>query len=66
MGGDKTVKVPGGMAVASLTSSGWKVRDVLKHGGAKLSSISGALRFGSKVVLGSPTSEGILVCYGVS
>ena len=54
------------MAVASLTKSGWKVKDVLRHDGIKLSAISGALRFGSKVILGSPSSEGILICYEVS
>ena len=66
MDGDKTVAIPGGMAIASSTSSGWKVKDVLEHDGTKLSGISAALRFGSKIVLGSPGSEGILVCYDVT
>jgi len=66
MDGDRSIAVPGGMAIASSTTSGWKVRDVLEHDGTKLCGISSALRFGSKVVLGSPGSEGILVCYDVS
>merc|ERR1712156_512126 len=66
MDGDKTAAIPGGMAIASSTSSGWKVMDVLEHDGTKLSGISAALRFGSKIMLGSPGSEGILVCYDVT
>ena len=66
MMGNKSVAVPGGMAVASrLPSGGWRVRDVLEHDGTKLSQISAAARFGGKVILGTPGSEGLLVCYDV-
>eukprot|EP00091_Calanus_sinicus_P025677 TRINITY_DN9936_c0_g1_i1.p1 TRINITY_DN9936_c0_g1~~TRINITY_DN9936_c0_g1_i1.p1 ORF type:complete len:281 (-),score=85.66 TRINITY_DN9936_c0_g1_i1:171-1013(-) len=58
------VPVPGGMAVArkSTDNSGWVIDNVLNHDGTKLAQISAAARLGSKVVLGSPFSEGILVC----
>jgi len=64
-GMDPTFPVPGGMAVASLQGSGWKIRDILEHDGTKLSQISAAARFGSTVILGSPGSEGLLVCPNV-
>ena len=54
--------VPGGMAVLEQNGKDWSVKDVLEHDGTKLSQISAAARFGSKIVLGSPWSEGILVC----
>jgi len=58
------VPVPGGMAVArkSTDNAGWVIDNVLNHDGTKLAQISAASRLGSKVVLGSPFSEGILVC----
>jgi len=66
MEGNWSVAVPGGMAVASrLPTGGWKVRDVLEHDGTKLSQISAAARFRGTVVLGTPGSEGLLVCYNV-
>jgi hypothetical protein len=59
------VPVPGGMAVARKSSDNagsWVIDNVLNHDGKKLAQISAAARLGSKVVLGSPFSEGILVC----
>ena len=63
-GQGEDVSVPGGMAVARKESgvTGWVVDSVLEHNGAKLPQISAAARLGSKIVLGSPFSEGILVC----
>ena len=55
------VPVTGGMALARK-KDGWEVHDILNHDGTKLNQISAAARFGDKVVLGSPFSEGILVC----
>ena len=63
--------IPGGMVVASpplVKESGdkdeqWTIKGVLKHNENKLKQISVAARIGtSKIVLGSPFSEGILVC----
>ena len=57
--------IPGGMAVLSQTSSKdqWITRGVLPHDESKLKQISAAARIGnSEIVLGSPFSEGILVC----
>ena len=66
MMGNKSVAVPGGMAIASrLPTGGWQVRDVLEHDGTKLAQISAAARYGGTVILGSPGSEGLLVCYDV-
>ena len=62
---DPTVKVPGGMALASPRGSGWKIREILRHDGTKLSQISAAVRYGDTVILGSPGSEGLLVCRNV-
>ena len=58
------IPVPGGMAIAPKEDggNGWVVDSVLQHDGAKLAQISAAAKLGSKVVLGSPFSEGILVC----
>ena len=58
------VPVPGGMAIArkSVDNAGWVIDNILNHEGTKLAQISAAARLGSKVVLGSPFSEGILVC----
>ena len=55
------VPVAGGLSIARK-SDGWKIHDVLNHDGTELSQISAAARWGDKVVLGSPFSEGILVC----
>jgi len=66
MMGNKSVAVPGGMAIASKRpTGGWEVRDVLEHDGTKLAQISAAARYGGTVILGSPGSEGLLVCYNV-
>ena len=65
-GMDPSFPVPGGMAIASLQGSGWKIRDILEHDGTKLSQISAAARFGPTVILGSPGSEGLLVCPNVN
>ena len=59
--------LPGGMAILTKTEDdddgGWITKGVLKHDETKLKGISAAARLGkSKVVLGSPFSEGILVC----
>ena len=57
--------LPGGMAVLTKTEddNGWITNGVLKHDETKLKGISAAARLGkSKFVLGSPFSEGILVC----
>jgi hypothetical protein len=61
--------IPGGMVVASPPSvkegkdDKWTIKGVLKHNENKLKQISVAARMGtSKIVLGSPFSEGILVC----
>ena len=51
-----------GNAIIVGISRRWETKNVLGHDGSKLSGISMAARFGSKVVLGSPWSEGILVC----
>jgi len=61
------VLVPGGLAVARQERRGggalqWVVDDVLNHDGSKLSQVSSGARFGSRVVLGSPYSQGVLVC----
>ena len=58
------VPVPGGMVVAHkhAENDGWVLKDVLNHDGTKLSQISSGAKFKDKVVLGSPFSEGILVC----
>ena len=66
MMGNKSVAVPGGLAIASpRPTGGWQVRSVLEHDGTKLAQISAAARYGGTVVLGSPGSEGLLVCYDV-
>ena len=60
--------LPGGMAVLTKTAAGdddtsWIMNGVLKHDETKLKGISAAARLGkSKFVMGSPFSEGILVC----
>ena len=56
------------MAVLTKTAAGdddtsWVMNGVLKHDETKLKGISAAARLGkSKFVMGSPFSEGILVC----
>eukprot|EP00397_Hematodinium_sp_SG-2012_P047684 GEMP01054334.1.p1 GENE.GEMP01054334.1~~GEMP01054334.1.p1 ORF type:complete len:301 (+),score=77.67 GEMP01054334.1:398-1300(+) len=59
----KNVVVPGGLAIAVREGDEWKVvTGALEHDGRKLSMISAAARYGKRVVLGSPTSNGVLVC----
>ena len=64
---DQNFAVPGGLAIASLNphNSQWKVKDILNHDGSKLSHISIGARVGKTVYLGSPSSEGILMCTDV-
>ena len=65
--GDKRLAVPGGLALASpLPSGGWEVRELLRHDGSRLAQISAGARYGDTVVLGSPGSRGLLVCYNVT
>ena len=57
--------IPGGMAVLSQTGSNnqWIIKGVVLHDEKQLKQISAAARIGSsKIVLGSPFSEGVLVC----
>jgi sugar lactone lactonase YvrE len=59
---------PGGLLSISLLGTGGKSfvdgvqTDVSMHDGSKLSQVSAALKVGSKVAMGSPTSPGVLVC----
>jgi len=63
---DPGYPIPGGMLIASKSAkSGWSVRDTLEHDGTKLSQISAAAKVGQTVFLGSPGSEGILLCTDV-
>jgi len=60
---DNSPTVPGGAAILKLNDAGeWVWRGILDHDGTKLSQVSAAAKLGSKLVLGSPVSEGILVC----
>ena len=54
--------VPGGCSVLERDGDTWRTRDLVLHDGTKLSQVSGAVRYGSTLVLGSPFSPGILVC----
>jgi len=60
--GNKSIPVPGGFAVLRNVDGQWSVEDVLEHDGSKLSQVSAGARFGSRIILGSPYSDGILVC----
>jgi len=60
---DNSATVPGGAATLKLNSAGdWEWKKLLDHDGTKLSQVSAAAKLGKKLVLGSPVSEGILVC----
>jgi len=60
---DNSATVPGGAATLKLNSTGdWEWKGLLDHDGTKLSQVSAAAKLGKKLVLGSPVSEGILVC----
>ena len=58
--------VPGGLAIAAQDkdiNDRWTTKGVLIHDEKKLKQISVGARIGnSKIILGSPFSEGILVC----
>jgi len=58
------IDVPGGMLVARKEGNQWRADEdhILVHQGNKLSQISAAARWGPKVVLGSPSNRGVLVC----
>jgi len=60
----KKIEVPGGMAVLrrKTNSEEWEWKSILEHDGTKLSQISAASRLGNRIVLGSPFSEGALLC----
>jgi len=60
----KKIDTPGGMAVLRRkpNSEQWEWNSILEHDGTKLSQISAASRLGSRIVLGSPFSEGVLLC----
>jgi len=60
----KKLKVPGGMAVLrkKTNSEEWEWSSILEQDGTKLSQISAASRLGNRIVLGSPFSEGALLC----
>jgi len=60
----KKIDVPGGMAVLrrKTNSEEWEWKSILEHDGTKLSQISAASRLGNRIVLGSPFSEGALLC----
>jgi hypothetical protein len=58
----RKVEVPGGMAILRKKGSEWEWTSILEHDGLKLSQISSASRLGNRVVLGSPFSEGVLLC----
>ena len=58
----REVLTSGGLAIAHKEKNDWVVHNILNHDGSKLNQISAASRFGDKIVLGSPHSEGILVC----
>ena len=55
--------VPAGLAIAAPENDEWVVKGVMMHDEKKLQPISAGARVGnSKIVLGSPFAEGILVC----
>jgi len=60
----KKLNVPGGMAVLrrKTNSDEWEWTSILEQDGTKLSQISAASRLGNRIVLGSPFSEGALLC----
>jgi len=58
------LNVPGGMAVLRRKTNNdeWEWTSILEQDGTKLSQISAASRLGNRIVLGSPFSEGVLLC----
>jgi DNA-binding beta-propeller fold protein YncE len=63
MNGDDSVCVSGGMVTVELLSDGsYNVEEVLMHDGSKLSMISSAVFVHGKILLGSPPSDGVLLC----
>ena len=64
-----TTPVAGSAVVVKRTAAGegsWgagrQTRHLVKHDGTKLSQVSSAARWGSHVVMGSPSARGVLVC----
>ena len=58
-----TTPNPGGAVMARRDDTGrWRMDKLVTHDGKKLSQISAAARWGSRVVMGSPFSDGMLVC----
>jgi hypothetical protein len=61
-------RVAGGAVVAFKKNNGntndnkWILKRLVTHDGSKLSQISAAARYGDRIVMGSPFSNGILVC----
>lgn len=66
MNGEETLPVEGGLIAMHKTtdepSERWEVKQVVNHDGTLLSQISAALLHGTKVVMGSAFSKGILLC----
>jgi len=65
MFGTENINVPGGLMVAKKGKTGnWTATDVLEHDGTLLSQISAGIQlyWQHKVILGSPFSDGILLC----
>jgi hypothetical protein len=63
LNGDSSTIVSGGMVSVEILSDGsYLVEEVLMHDGSKLSMISSAVFANGKILLGSPPSDGVLVC----
>lgn len=67
MKGEDTLAAPGGLIVmhkiqGSTSEEVWEVKHEVNHDGSLLPQISAAVLHGSKVVMGSPFSNGVLLC----
>eukprot|EP00591_Stephanopyxis_turris_P014461 CAMPEP_0195538854 /NCGR_PEP_ID=MMETSP0794_2-20130614/49754_1 /TAXON_ID=515487 /ORGANISM="Stephanopyxis turris, Strain CCMP 815" /LENGTH=298 /DNA_ID=CAMNT_0040672865 /DNA_START=427 /DNA_END=1323 /DNA_ORIENTATION=- len=63
LGGDASVEVSGGMiTVQPLTNASYIVQEILMHDGSLMSFVSSAVFFHGNILLGSPPSDGVLVC----
>eukprot|EP00567_Pseudictyota_dubia_P018294 CAMPEP_0197433548 /NCGR_PEP_ID=MMETSP1175-20131217/1420_1 /TAXON_ID=1003142 /ORGANISM="Triceratium dubium, Strain CCMP147" /LENGTH=408 /DNA_ID=CAMNT_0042961965 /DNA_START=67 /DNA_END=1293 /DNA_ORIENTATION=+ len=63
MEGDASAEVSGGMITVLPQEDGsYQIEDVVMHDGSKLSMISSAVFVNGKILLGSPPSDGVLVC----
>ena len=63
--GDASVQVSGGMiTVESIENDGpnYRIDEVLMHDGSQLSQFSSAVYFHDKIFMGSPPSDGVLMC----